>query len=253
MEVIAHRGANQEAAENSNESFVKAIEGGAHRIEVDVQTTVDGVPFIFHDPNMRRMTGLSLKTSTIHSNELAKLKLSNGEQIPILKNTLDRFIPKIKFTIELKDPSIRATTSVLRLLADHRSQWDRILVSSFHPQPLGYLADREPTLNLACLWGHDIKWPYLAYGSPNIFMQRCHTKNLHPSIKRVDHSLMEKAKAYQWKIVPFASMEEEESDRELLWAWLKTLGVDGFCTNYPRQLSEWLREEENYERTYTQA
>jgi hypothetical protein len=34
-------------------------------------------------------------------------------------------------------------------------------------------------------------------------------------------------------------MAGEEGDREALWTFLMTVGVDGLCTNYPREFKNW--------------
>ncbi len=57
MLVIAHRGANKEALENSWTAFAKAIDAGATRIELDVQLSRDGHAVIMHDDHMLRTTG----------------------------------------------------------------------------------------------------------------------------------------------------------------------------------------------------
>ena len=55
--LYAHRGLfdnTSEAPENSMEAFRRAVEAG-YGIELDVQTTKDGVPVVFHDFTLKRM------------------------------------------------------------------------------------------------------------------------------------------------------------------------------------------------------
>ena len=47
--VIGHRGVPEEAAENTIDSFAKAIELGADAIETDVCVTLDGHFVLWHD------------------------------------------------------------------------------------------------------------------------------------------------------------------------------------------------------------
>ena len=49
--VFAHRGASGICFENTMKAFEKAVEQGADGIELDVQLTEDGVPFVIHDPD----------------------------------------------------------------------------------------------------------------------------------------------------------------------------------------------------------
>lgn len=51
-QVIAHRGANRQARENTVEAFARAVELGAAGIELDVRRTADGVLVIHHDAHL---------------------------------------------------------------------------------------------------------------------------------------------------------------------------------------------------------
>lgn len=52
--VIAHRGARAFAPENTIEAFDKSFVIGADAVELDVQLSADGVPFLWHDSDLRR-------------------------------------------------------------------------------------------------------------------------------------------------------------------------------------------------------
>ncbi|MDR3474605.1 MAG: glycerophosphodiester phosphodiesterase family protein [Devosia sp.] len=74
---IAHRGLHdreQGIIENSRAAFERAIEHG-FAIECDVQLTRDGVPVVFHDDRLDRLTGLSGFVRDISSDELLKTPL----------------------------------------------------------------------------------------------------------------------------------------------------------------------------------
>ena len=60
LEVLAHRGGAEEAAENTLESFEYSISLGCKFIETDVQVSSDGIPYIFHDNDLKRICDLSL-------------------------------------------------------------------------------------------------------------------------------------------------------------------------------------------------
>ena len=55
--VLAHRGGALESYENTLESFDYSIGLGCKYIETDVQLSSDGVPYIFHDEDLKRLTG----------------------------------------------------------------------------------------------------------------------------------------------------------------------------------------------------
>ena len=49
VKIIAHRGANRYAPQNTIPAFEKAFELGADGLETDVHLTSDGVPVICHN------------------------------------------------------------------------------------------------------------------------------------------------------------------------------------------------------------
>jgi glycerophosphoryl diester phosphodiesterase len=74
---IAHRGLHDRDAgviENSAAAFEAAISGN-FAIECDLQLTSDGVPVVFHDDDLDRLTGKSGPVSAITSAELTTTRL----------------------------------------------------------------------------------------------------------------------------------------------------------------------------------
>lgn len=61
--ITAHRGSAFKAPENTLSAITQAIEDGADYIEVDVQITADGVPVLWHDPDMSRIFGVRERVS----------------------------------------------------------------------------------------------------------------------------------------------------------------------------------------------
>ena len=57
MIVIAHRGANRKALENSFEAFNLAIKDGADRLELDIHLSKDKQLFVMHDEDLTRTAG----------------------------------------------------------------------------------------------------------------------------------------------------------------------------------------------------
>ena len=65
LEVIAHRGGAEESFENTTESFGYSISLGCKFIETDVQVSSDGIPYIFHDNDLNRISNISSTTSRL--------------------------------------------------------------------------------------------------------------------------------------------------------------------------------------------
>ena len=98
---FAHRGYfdNENGIpENSIPSFEKAIENG-YGIELDVQLSADGVPMVFHDADLERMTGVKGKIWEYTAEELDKMTLLDTSYtictLEYVMNIIDGQVPVI--------------------------------------------------------------------------------------------------------------------------------------------------------------
>ena len=67
---VAHRGLHGNGIpENSVPAFLKAIEAG-YAIETDVRLSKDGVPVVFHDDTLVRMTGRNGRVESLTAEQL---------------------------------------------------------------------------------------------------------------------------------------------------------------------------------------
>lgn len=71
--LIAHRGWQRRFPENTLAAVRGALEVGARWVEIDVQLAHDRVPFLLHDPDLERMTGVRGLLSERDSDEAAEL------------------------------------------------------------------------------------------------------------------------------------------------------------------------------------
>jgi len=247
MLVIAHRGANKEALENSWQALSLPSRLEAERIELDVHLTRDHHLLVMHDTSLHRILGSNRLIAECNRSELAELRLQNGEPIPFLDEVFARILPRCELNVEIKTPSPLAAKLVADLIRTHQAT-ARVVVSSFSAVPLNWLADHAPKVQIACLWGDDILWEQLHLYSPLNFMQQCRSQILHPQASFVTENLMDQARNRGWKVYPYVTMKDEDVDRESLWTHLRTLGIDGLCTNYPREFKAWLGRIEEEER-----
>ncbi len=96
MQVAAHRGFSIQAPENTMLSFSMATRRGANVLEMDVQFSADGVPFIFHDSDVGTLTfgngALTALTSAeidaLTFRQLAGTALEGSVRIPRLASYL---------------------------------------------------------------------------------------------------------------------------------------------------------------------
>ncbi|WP_448664014.1 glycerophosphodiester phosphodiesterase family protein [Sphingomonas sp. CJ20] len=80
--IASHRGGHLKAPENSLAAVDEAVAAGADVVEVDVQVSADGVPFILHDRTLERTTnGIGRAADKTYA-ELRALRLKGGDTPP---------------------------------------------------------------------------------------------------------------------------------------------------------------------------
>jgi glycerophosphoryl diester phosphodiesterase len=100
---FAHRGLHGgETIENSLSAFDQAIAAG-YGMECDVQASLDGVPFVFHDATLDRLTGEKGAFAARTAGLLDAVVLSGcGEHLPRLEALLARVAGRGALLIEVK-------------------------------------------------------------------------------------------------------------------------------------------------------
>lgn len=133
--IFAHRGFTlkksvQIVQENTIQAFELALEAGADYIETDVRATRDGVAILFHDPDLKRLTGKKVKVSDLSYRELSDIKLPFAGKVPTLDEVLERF-PTAKLNIDIKSKNAE---KIAPEIINQTAAWDRVLISSFSEQ-----------------------------------------------------------------------------------------------------------------------
>lgn len=100
---IAHRGLHSEfIPENSLEAFKEAIKNN-YVIELDVHLTKDNYVVVFHDDNLKRMTGVNKLIKECTLSEIKEYNLVNSKyKIPTLEEALELVNGKTAILLEIK-------------------------------------------------------------------------------------------------------------------------------------------------------
>ncbi|WP_438480731.1 glycerophosphodiester phosphodiesterase [Oleiharenicola lentus] len=142
--VIAHRGASAIKPENTLAAFERALALGVDGIELDVQTTSDDVPVVFHDFTLRRLTGQS---GRLRGSSLAALKTlrvrGTDEPIPTLKEVLALVRGRCVVQIELKR-GVAVAPVVKAVIAARASKW--VILASFELSLVAEAAKLAPRI-----------------------------------------------------------------------------------------------------------
>jgi glycerophosphoryl diester phosphodiesterase len=127
--IIAHRGASAEAPENTLAAFRRALELGVDGMELDVQVTRDGVPVVFHDDTLVRLTGRRGRIAQFTRRALREFRV-RGEAIPPLAEVLALVGDRAVVQIELKGGT--AVAPVVAAIRRARAG-DSVVLASFEP------------------------------------------------------------------------------------------------------------------------
>ncbi|MFJ9039857.1 glycerophosphodiester phosphodiesterase [Streptomyces sp. NPDC102406] len=178
IQVVAHRGASQDAPEHTLAAYKKAIEDGADALECDVRLTADGHLVCVHDRRVNRTSNGRGAVSALELADLAALDFGSWKDLKDLEEspdsdwaggsadtsvlTLERLLElvadagrRVELAIETKHPTRWAGQVEERLLhllkrfgldappADGPSQ---VRVMSFSARSLSRVREASPTL-----------------------------------------------------------------------------------------------------------
>lgn len=222
--ILAHRGANRVAPENTIEAFQAARALGADGVELDVHRSADGILVVHHDAEVPGLGVLAERS--FEEIRAAQPALST------LEEALDA-CAEILVNIEVKnlpgdpdhDPDEGAVYALVELL-DARSRRDDVLVSSFNLQSIDRVRELDPSIETAFLTmvGFD------PLDALSIVHDRGH-HGLHPDVRSIvgatATAVVERARALGVMINVWTVDDEAEMRR------LDAAGVDGIVTNVP--------------------
>lgn len=249
VNIIAHRGANKRAPQNTLPAFQKAIDMGTDGFETDVHLSKDGVPVICHNytidetsngtGKIEEMTLEQLKGYDFGSYYDPKFK---GTTLPTLDEFLDLAMGKgLKaLNIELKPEKDTARREMLvrKTLeaVEARGLSDILLISSFSPEILEYIKQVDPSCKTAFLYPAGYVRAHLAILPPFGLMSKMKCHAAHPHKLCIRGNFVRKAheKGIQ---VNVWTVNESEDIRAMIEA-----GVDGIITDCPDRVRNILNE-----------
>ena len=149
--VLAHRGANREAPENTVDAFRRAVALGADGVELDIHCTADGGLVVRHDA----ATSDGLVLADLARDEIRRAL----PEVPDLEEALD-VCAGLLVNVEIKnspleadwDPDHRTADLLVDLLAG-RDGRDHVLVSSFDLGSVDRVRTLAPHVPTALLTG----------------------------------------------------------------------------------------------------
>ena len=234
--VLAHRGDSRAAPENTLPAFASALRLGVDLVELDYVHSADGVPIVFHDDTLDRVTDArrvfagSAAPIAIASKTLAELLRLDagswygaafvGTRIPTLEEALRLIGPRALTMIERKAGDAATLVSWLQRLG----QVEQVVVTAFDWRFLADCHELEPRLVLGALGTKILTAGQLeqaisvgasVIGWDDGFVTREHVEMVHGRGLR----------AWVWTV-----------DDPLRAEQLITYGVDGLISNLPAKV-----------------
>ncbi len=167
--VVGHRGVPLLHQENSLAGFRRAVELGIPAVECDVRLTADGVPVLFHDHEVGRLTSGHGRVAEMTWDQLCQLRIrrdlpmgidpsgtpvtlryAREEPIALLAEVLDELAGKVAINVELKialprwwhtDVGTRTAAAIAAAGVE-----DSVIVTSFDPRRLAAASRGHPRL-----------------------------------------------------------------------------------------------------------
>lgn len=142
---FAHRGLHGRGlVENSRAAFDAAL-GEGHGFECDVQISADGVPFVFHDYELDRLTAAHGPVASHLALDLDKVLLNGtDEHIPRLNEILDRLDGRRPILIEIKSADRNITGLCLGVRRALEGYVGKAAIMSFNPLVPAWFAIHAP-------------------------------------------------------------------------------------------------------------
>ncbi|HEY0697631.1 MAG TPA: glycerophosphodiester phosphodiesterase family protein, partial [Micromonospora sp.] len=124
---FAHRGGAARGDENTVAAFTRAVGLGYRHLETDVHGTAAGVPVVFHDATLDRLTGQRGRIAELRWADLATVRVGGAAVVPRLDEVLDAW-PRVRFNVDVKsDGGVAPTVAAVR----RAGAGDRVLLASF--------------------------------------------------------------------------------------------------------------------------
>jgi glycerophosphoryl diester phosphodiesterase len=197
---FAHRGLHGSGVpENSLAAFERAVEFGAG-IECDVRLSDDGSAVVFHDSDLTRMCGVSLKVEQTPAALLQGQRLTgSNEYIPALWRLLEVVGGRVPLLLELKTHRGNAVRLCRAVLLDLSPRSGPVGVMSFDPKVGRWLRRNAPHVRRGMVVGKDTprhrRWLAVTIAAPQ-FLAIDHECLSAPWVARI----RQRMPVYAWTI-----------------------------------------------------
>jgi glycerophosphoryl diester phosphodiesterase len=236
--VLGHRGASEDAPENTLAAFRLAVDQGGDGVELDVWRCRSGEVVVVHDEDARRVAGSPLRVPDATLSELRALDVGawkgarfRGERIPLLLEVLEA-LPGAVVNVELKSRGrdLRLGEAAARAIT-RAGAAGRVIVSAFDFRLVSAFRLAAPEVPVALLFDGDHPWRLRTAVAARLL----HAAAVHPA-----RALVTPERVARWHrrgLGVNVWTAEAPADVERLTA----LGVDAIITDLPGRTRDLVR------------
>jgi glycerophosphoryl diester phosphodiesterase len=219
---IGHRGACGHEPENTLRSVRRALELGAHGIEIDVHCA-GGELMVIHDAKLERTTNGRGYVARKSFADLRALDAGQGELIPTLREVFETVNRKAFINIELKGKRTAAPVVALirEFVTNHGWRYEDFMISSFNRGELRAVTD--PKIPIALL----LTRPTRLYA---LSARRVRATAVNPAARFVTARFVEDAHRRGLRVFAYTVNTPAEIAR------LQRVGVDGVFSDFPERV-----------------
>jgi len=226
MKLMGHRGARNEAPENTLKGFRHALDYGIEVIELDIHLSSDGHLMVIHDDTLERTTNGSGKINDFTCAQLQLLDAGDGEKIPTLPEALALLLnANCEIQIEVKDGKTLSPL-IEYILTLEAAMQSLLTVISFHHGWLKNFKEKLPRIKTtALLYGHVM--------DPAGLAKACLADGLSFNIAFIDQRICDAVKEENLTLTGWNANNIEDFQR------MKELGIDFLGTDCPKEALSW--------------
>jgi glycerophosphoryl diester phosphodiesterase len=224
VKIMGHRGAPEDAPENTLGSFRRALAVGVAAVELDVQLTKDDRLAVIHDETLDRTTNGKGRVKDFTLTELQRLDAGRGEPVPSLEEVFDLVQGQAELFVELKHPE--AAGALRRFFQERRAFAVATVISFWHPA-VKALKEAEPRLATGVLM---VGCP----ADPVGLARAARADTLVLNYRYVNRELADAARRQDMRVIVW-----NIDDPEILEPYL-AMNLYGICTNRPGKIMNYL-------------
>lgn len=223
--VFGHRGAKGYLAENTLESIEKAMSFQVDGIEIDVHVCASGELVVFHDFTLDRMTNGTGEVGKQSLQELQKLTINGGFQIPTLEDVLKRIDKQCVLNIELKgkDTALKTCEIIEGFVQNQGWDYQDFIVSSFQHTELEVAFKTNKNIPLAVLTKASV-------AEAMEYAKTIDAKIIHPNFALLTTDNVKLAQNQGYQINTWTVNDADTILR------MKSYGVDGLISDVPDKI-----------------